>query len=127
MATFDAIEYLVDGGSAGEPFQLGDEILLQRLPIALGATLKLGVHLLWEVSDKHVWHACIMLSLTVEDNPSVRKGSAVNSPTASLEHTSHEVPLGAIAQSVHSRSGSGDRCAGWPAVDLWATSCEWFG
>lgn len=74
VAAFDAIEYLVDGGSLGEPFQFGDEILLQRLPLALGATLQLRVHLLGEVPDKHVWHACIMLSPATEGNPAVSPG-----------------------------------------------------
>lgn len=63
-ATLDAVENLVDSGALGEPPQLDDEILLQRLALTLGTAPKPGVHFLWEVSHKHVGHACIMLSPT---------------------------------------------------------------
>lgn len=36
--------------------QLGRKIRLQRLPTFLGPSTKFSVHVIWKVSDQHVWH-----------------------------------------------------------------------
>jgi hypothetical protein len=83
-------EHLIQGGPLGQSFQLSDQILLQRLPLILGAPLQLGVCLLREISHEYVGHACIMLSSDPEDKSpddggdASRQTSSVRCPVESL-------------------------------------------
>jgi hypothetical protein len=62
-AAFDAIQHLIDTRALRQPAQLAREELLQRLTPPLGPALKSGVHILGNITDQHIRHAYIMLSL----------------------------------------------------------------
>ena len=58
----DLIEDLADRALLGEVTQLDSEVLLQRLVAALGLALQSGVHVLGDIADQDMRHACIMLT-----------------------------------------------------------------
>ena len=59
---FDLVEDLADRALLGEVTQLDSEVLLQRLMAALGLALQSGVHVLGDIADQDMRHACIMLT-----------------------------------------------------------------
>src|SRR4051794_1123703 len=59
---FDLVEDLADRALLGEVTQLDSEVLLQRLVAALGLALQSGVHVLGDITDQNMRHACIMLT-----------------------------------------------------------------
>lgn len=68
-STSDAIEDVVERGGAGEASQFAREVLLQRLSFRPGAPLQVCVDILWEISDQHIRHACILLSRRTQMQP----------------------------------------------------------
>ena len=56
------VEDLADRALLGEVTQLDSEVLLQRLVAALGLALESGVHVLGDIADQNMRHACIMLA-----------------------------------------------------------------
>ena len=60
-ALIDLFQHLLDRGLLGQAPQFTSEVLLQRLPAPLGATLKRSVHIIGNIANEHI-HAYKMLS-----------------------------------------------------------------
>jgi hypothetical protein len=64
-ASLDAIEHVVESRLLCQAFQLGKEILLERLAAPLGPPLKRSVDIGWEITNEDVDHACVVISFRV--------------------------------------------------------------
>jgi hypothetical protein len=62
VLVLDLVEDLADRALLGEVTQLDSEVLLQRLVAALGLALQSGVHVLGDITNQNMRHACIMLT-----------------------------------------------------------------
>jgi len=64
----DSGENLVHSWGRCKPDQFSGEVLLQRLAGSIGSALEARVHLVRNISDKNVRHACILLSTETRYN-----------------------------------------------------------
>lgn len=66
-ALVDLFQHLLDRGLLGQATQFTGEVLLERLPAPLGATLKRRMHIIGNVADEHI-HAYKMLAAIAADH-----------------------------------------------------------
>lgn len=66
LMTLDALQHLINARAPRQPAQFTRQVLLQRLAALLGPALQSGVHVVGDVADQQVRHACIMLSPTTK-------------------------------------------------------------